>query len=616
VSGCIEEQSPVRVHSLKFNGIKSIKAGQLKSVLATVSSSKLPWGDKHYFTRPQFDADLKRIVAFYKDRGFPDAKVSSFDVKMNDKQDAVDITITVDEGQPMVVEAIEYVGFDVLPAAHMAELKTRLPLKEKAPLDRALAQASRENALDEVRDHGFAYATVRLRDRQGSNDHARIVTLTATPGKVARYGEIEVEGNSSVSDNVVTRQLTFRPNWRFRLSQLQESQRRLYGLETFNFVNVEADVKEGEQPDTVPVKVTVTESKARKINFGVGYGSEEHGRVSADWRHVNFFGGARTMQLKGAYSSLEKGGEANFRQPYIFGPRTSLTLTGQSWHRDEPAYTLNTNGGRATFERMFARRGPLSSRTGSMSASVSYTNEFESYQVSEEALNTPDFFKTLIALGLNPITGSASGTLSSVSANFNRNTADNSLSATRGYVFNAHVEQAGKMLGGDFVFFESILEGRYYLPLGPFGVVAVKARAGSIGDFGPANLQVPFYRRYWLGGATSLRGWGRFEVSPLFEGQPIGGHTLVESSTELRAPIWGNLSGVVFMDAGNVWQNAWNFQLGDLRYDVGPGLRYQTPIGPIRVDMGFQLNPIPGLLINGKPETRHYRFHFSIGQAF
>ena len=190
------------------------------------------------------------------------------------------------------------------------------------------------------------------------------------------------------------------------------------------------------------------------------------------------------------------------------------------------------------------------------------------------------------------------------------------LSATRGYVFNAHAEQAGKMLGGDFVFFESILEGRYYLPLGSFGVVAVKARAGSIGDFGPANLQVPFYRRYWLGGATSLRGWGRLEVSPLFEGQPIGGHTLVESSTELRAPIWGNLSGVVFMDAGNVWQNAWAFQLGDLRYDVGPGLRYQTPIGPIRVDMGFQLNPIPGLLINGQPETRHYRFHFSIGQAF
>ena len=81
-------------------------------------------------------------------------------------------------------------------------------------------------------------------------------------------------------------------------------------------------------------------------------------------------------------------------------------------------------------------------------------------------------------------------------------------------------------------------------------------------------------------------------------------------------PIWKNLSGVLFADAGNVWTDPWDFNVNDLRYDIGPGLRYNTPIGPIRVDFGYQLNPIPGLLVDGKPETRHYRFHFSIGQAF
>jgi outer membrane translocation and assembly module TamA len=73
---------------------------------------------------------------------------------------------------------------------------------------------------------------------------------------------------------------------------------------------------------------------------------------------------------------------------------------------------------------------------------------------------------------------------------------------------------------------------------------------------------------------------------------------------------------VLFADAGNVWTDPWDFNVNDLRYDIGPGLRYNTPIGPIRVDFGYQLNPIPGLLVDGKPETRHYRFHFSIGQAF
>jgi outer membrane protein insertion porin family/translocation and assembly module TamA len=616
-SACVEGgQGAVRVSSVKLTGVRAVKPSQLKSVLATIQSSKLPWGSDHYFTREQFEADLKRIVAFYRDRGFPDAKVQSFDVKMNDKQDAVDVTVHIDEGQPLVVEAVEYEGFDVLPPDHLNQLKGRIALKEQAPVDRALAQASREAALDEIKDHGYPYATVRLTEREGSNDHARVLTLSATPGVQAQYGQIEVQGNTSVSDNVVKRQLTFRPNGRFRLSQVQESQRRLYGLETFQFANIEPEVPEGEQPAVVPVKVTVTEGKHRKVNFGVGYGSEEKGRASIDWRHVNFFGGARMLQLQGQYSALSRGGRVNLRQPYLFGPRLSLLMTGQSWHRNEPAYTLDTNGGKLMLERTFARSGPLSQRQGTTSASLAYTNEFQSYRVSELALNTPSFQKTLISLGLDPLSGRARGLLSSMDLDVHRSTADSTINARRGYTLNAHLEQAGRLFRGDYEFAEAILEGRYYAALGDVAGVALKLRGGSIGATSGDNLKVPFHRRYWLGGASSLRGWGRFEVAPLFEGLPIGGHTLLESSAEVRVPVWGNLSGVLFADAGNVWNNAWDFNLNDLRYDVGPGLRYMTPIGPLRLDLGYQLNPIPGLLVDGKPQPRRFRFHFSIGQAF
>ena len=616
-SACVEgEQSAVRVNSLRFTGVRAVKTSQLKSVLATVQSSKLPWGTKHFFTRQQFEADVKRIDAFYHDRGYPDAKVRSFDVKLNDKQDAVDITLNIDEGQPLLVEAIEYQGFDVLPPDHLAQLKGRIPLKEHAALDRALAQASRESALDELKDHGFPYSTVRLSDRAGSGDHARVLTFAATPGVLARYGQITVDGNTSVSDNVVRRQLTFRPNWRFRLSQVQESQRRLYALETFQFANIEPEVKEGEQPEIVPVKVTVTEGKHRKVNFGIGYGTEEKARASIDWRHVNFFGGARTLQAQARYSALDRGAQLNFRQPYFFSPRFSLLATAQSWHRNEPAYTLDTKGGKLAIEQRFARRGPLSQRQATTSASLAYTNEFQSYHVTELALSTPSFFKTLIALGLDPLSGVGRGLLSSLDLDLNHSTADSTVNARKGYALNGHLEQAGRFLGGDFEFVETILEGRYYATLWDRGSVAVKLRGGSIGATSGDNLAVPFYRRYWLGGASSLRGWGRFEVAPLFAGLPIGGHTMVESSAEVRVPVWGNLSAVVFGDAGNVWNNAWDFNLNDLRYDVGPGLRYGTPIGPIRVDLGYQLNPIPGLLVDGKPQARRFRFHFSIGQAF
>jgi outer membrane protein assembly factor BamA len=419
---------------------------------------------------------------------------------------------------------------------------------------------------------------------------------------------------------VVIRQLTFRPNWRYRVSQLQESQRKLYGLETFQFANIEPVIKEGEQPEIVPIKVTVTEGKHRKVNFGLGYGSEEHFRASIDWRHVNFFGGARTLQFESGYSALSKGARPNLRQPYVFSPRISLFLTGQSWHRNEPAYTLNTNGGRVTVERTFPPPGPFSRRTASSSLSLTYTDEFQSYQVTEEALHKSDFIKTLIALGLDPLNGTARGLLSSVDLDYHRSTADNTLNAKKGYTLDTHLEKAGGALQGDYRFVETILEGRFYQTIADRAVLAVKLRGGSIGVPSGENLFVPFYRRYWLGGATSLRGWGRFDVAPLFNGVPIGGHTMIESSAELRVPLWGtrltNLSAVVFADAGNVWQNAWDFNLNDLRYDVGPGLRYLTPIGPIRLDFGYQLNRIPGLLIDGKPEAHRFRFHFSIGQAF
>ena len=616
VEGCVEGEQAVRVTSVQFTGVKAVKPGQLTSVLATVQSSKIPWGTQHYFTRDQFEADLKRIVAFYKDRGYPDARVRSFDVKLNAKQDAVAVTVNVDEGQPIVVEAIELTGFEPLPPTHLAQLKSRLPLQPKAALDRALAQASREAALDEVKDHGYPYATVRLTERPGSTARARVLVLEAAPGTLARYGDIEVQGNKTVGDDVVKQQLTFRPKALYRISQVQESQRKLYSLETFQFANIEPVVKEGEQPEVVPVKVTLTEGKHRKVNFGVGYGSEEKARVAMDWRHVNFLGGARTLQLEGKYSALSKGGRLNFRQPYLFSPRVSLLATGQSWHRNEPAYTLNTNGGRLTLERTLPRPGAFSPRSASSAISLTYTNEFQSYQVSDLALRTPSFAKTLIALGLDPLNGKARGLLSSVDLDFHRSTADNSLNARSGYTVDAHLEQAGRTLRGDYEFVETILEGRYYAAFGQRAVLAVKVRGGSIGVPHGENLKVPFFRRYWLGGATSLRGWGRFDVAPLSNGLPVGGHTMAESSAELRVPVWGNLSAVFFADAGNVWNNAWQLNLNDLRYDVGPGLRYLTPVGPLRVDLGYQLNPIPGLLVNGKPEPRRFRVHFSIGQAF
>jgi len=252
-----------------------------------------------------------------------------------------------------------------------------------------------------------------------------------------------------------------------------------------------------------------------------------------------------------------------------------------------------------------------------MTLAFTYANEWEDYTITEEAQNDPTFRDELIALGLDPDTGSGSGRLSALGVDFARSTANNLLDARKGYVATLHAEQAGRWLGGDFDYLELTAEGRYYLTVGEVAVLALRARAGAIDQHGgTATEVVPFFKRYFLGGATNLRGWGRYEVSPLSDGLPIGGLSFMNFSTELRFPIVGRLGGVVFLDGGNVWENSWDFNFHDMRYDIGPGLRFNTPVGPFRLDVGFQLNPIDGLLIDGEEQKRPFRVHFSIGHAF
>ena len=616
VTGC-KEEGGIKVSSFTFNGTKAVTPGQLKSVLATSASSKIPWGDKHYFSRAQFEADLKRIVAFYKDRGYPDARVTSFDAKLNDAQTSVSITVEISEGEPTRVERVEFNGFEPLPEQHRASLEQELPLKAGQPLDRALLQASREASLDELRDHGYPYASVKIAEKAGSSDRGRVVVLTADTGPLARFGPIEISGNAAVQDNIVRRQLTYRRGQLFRQSALQESQRKLYTPELFDFANVEL-LQTEDKPVEVPTRVTVTEGKHQKVNFGVGYGTEERGRVQVDWRHVNFFGGARTAGILARYSGLDRGVRLNFKEPYFFGPRNDLALSAQSWHSDEPAFDLDTNGGRATISRHFRRGGgPVLRSRPSTTLSLTYANERESYTISQLALDDPTFRDELIALGLDPRSGKGSGTRSAINLDGGRNTTNNLLDAKQGYVASLHLEQAGKWLAGSYDYYEVTTELRLYRSIGNRVVVAGQARLGSIDALGDPEVLVPFFKRYFLGGATNLRGWGRYEVAPLTEnGLPIGGHSFLNFSTELRATVWRSLGAVIFLDGGNVWSNPWDFNLNELRYDIGPGLRYQTPIGPIRADLGYQLNLIPGLIVNGREQPRRIRFHFSIGQAF
>jgi len=609
-----KEEGAIKVHSLKFTGVKSVKESALRDALATQSSSKLPWGTRRYFARSQFDADLARLRAFYTDRGFPNARVTGFDARLNEKQDAIDLRIDVDEGEPVILSGVTLTGFAAVPAKRLDALKNEMRLVVGKPRDRQAVVAAHELALNELRDRGYPYAKVEIKEvdsgrmeTDGTHGSSVAVTFEADPGKLARFGPVQIEGEEQVGEDVIRRRLGYNPGELYRRSLVQRTQQRLYDTELFQFVNITPADSEN-QPDAVPTKVTVVEGPDYRVRFAGGYGTEEKVRAETDYHRLNFLGGARTAGVAGKWSSLDRGIRADITQPYVFQPEFSLTGEGRRWFTYTPAYRAETSGATLTLRHRRDRRNTWS---------ISLTSEYDVSTIEDQVRANPRLRNSLIALGLDPETASQRGNLTSVGFDFHRSTADNVLNARRGYVLTAHVETAGGILPGTFNYQLFSGDARDYVALGDRLVIATRAQIGNIRPRDNLPSNVPFSKKYFLGGATSIRGWGVYEVSPLSaDGLPVGGDSMLAGTVEARTIISGKLGAVTFLDAGNVWANPGGISLADLRYAVGAGLRYQTPVGPARFDFGYQLNPIPGLLVDGEPQTRRWRVHFSIGQAF
>jgi outer membrane protein assembly complex protein YaeT len=614
VAGACRETGDVQVSSIQFRGAEAITAEELKTIIATRENGFLPWSPKHYLDRAEFDRDVKRIEVYYADRGYRNAKVVGVDVRLNASNEKADITVEIVEGEPTIVEAISFEGLEAVPADHLERLPAQLPMKAGNPQDQRLILASHDMVVSELRDHGFPYGTVHVVERPGSAPQRVHLAIVGDTGPESVFGEITIEGVVSVDEDVIRRELAFEPGDLYQLSRITESQRRLYGLELFQFVNITPRLPE-DRSTRVPVLVTVAEGKHRRLLLAAGYGSEEKARARIIWRHVNFGGGARTGETEGKWSSLEQGVRGTFIEPYFLQPGLSVRLSGSTWWAEEPIYAYRSSGGRAVFSKDLSRAGLPVDRGVHNRLSLSLIREYESYSISESALADLSFREELIALGLDPDTGRGAGTLSAFEIDFERSTSSQPLNPRQGYSVSGHLESAGSVLRGSFNYNELLGEVRTYLELGRGLVWANRARFGTLA--GSNGAQIPFYKRYFVGGSSSVRGWGRYQISPLSAvGQPIGGRTMAEVSTEARFGIRGKLSGVAFIDGGNVWRLPWDVQFNDLRWAAGPGLRYETPIGPIRVDLGVQLTPIEGLMIEGNPEKRKWRVHFSIGQAF
>src|SRR5439155_18691593 len=209
----------------------------------------------------------------------------------------------------------------------------------------------------------------------------------------------------------------------------------------------------------------------------------------------------------------------------------------QQWYAFTPASQPLRSGAKATLTHLAIDGTTLA---------VSMTSERDVSSISDAVLADPTLRDELIAIpGLDPRTGEQHGTLNAMGFDFQHSTADNLLNAHRGYQIAFHAEQAGRLVAGTFKYYAASIDGRHYLPIsGPSLVLASRLQLGNIRPFGQDQVAVPLSKKYFLGGATSIRGWGRYEVSPLAEGLPIGGNSMLAFSEEIRAVVRGNLGAV------------------------------------------------------------------------
>lgn len=407
------------------------------------------------------------------------------------------------------------------------------------------------------------------------------------PGSRTRFGRVDVHGLKRLEAGYVEKSVPWQPGDLFRQNKLEELEQRLAASGLFSSVSVQrekpddlpTDSPSPDREDTYDVLLTLRERRARTVQLGIGYRTDSGGEASARWQHRNLFGGGENLTL--STKVTEEGYEADARitVPFLFRSDqewgTSLTIT-----REKPdAYESLAYEAETWIARHLTRR--LTLRTG---LALHYLDETDG-------------------------SGDETYVLTSIPALLHWDRANNRLDATEGYRILVTTEPFQSLKAEGPFFWKNLITLNGFVPLRRNHGLALALRI-SVGAINGDNLEdIPAESRFFAGGGQSVRGYAYQALSPRQEDEITGGRSLVESSLEVRARLSETLGLVAFMDGGAAYEDKIPDFDETYRWGAGGGLRYFTPVGPLRFDAGFPLN-------RRKAIDDSWQFYVSIGQAF
>jgi outer membrane protein insertion porin family len=586
----VDEKGTIKIKEIGFEGNEAFSSRTLRGVMQTREGWLFGFlTGAGVLSRDVLRTDVERLTAYYYDHGYVTVRVDEPQVERKD--DSLYITIKIAEGDQFKIGKVDIVGTDLPPDS--VRLREGVETISGEVFSASALREDSQKLTERLSEDGYAFATVEPQTAINDEEKTVDVVFQADRGKPVVVDRIEIEGNTKTRDKVIRREMRLQEQELFSATKLRKSRESLQRLGFFQEVNI--TTRRAAAEDRMNVVVAVKEAQTGAFSAGAGFSSADALLFNVRIQENNLFGRGHRVVVNADVGSIRRNIVLSFTEPYFRDTPLTVGVDIFDWRLEFDDFARSGRGAGTQFTYPVTAFG-YDSLWGLPLDEVRVGAD---YRIEQAEIGDIDFSAS------RSIRAEAGTSLvSSITPRVSRNTLNHAFDPTAGSFQDFSVELAG--LGGtQFVKLEA-RERWYYTflrskALGDFTYSLGAALGYGIGNEGLDGEELPLFERYFPGGINSIRGFetrtlGPREVRKNIFGQvvdttPIGGSQQVILNNEIIFPIVQGigLKGVVFVDAGNAYSAEDGITIDATRVSAGAGLRWLSPLGPFRIELGKPL---------------------------